>query len=249
MDVKALAANLDRSHVKTRVQGRAQVSYIEAWHAIAEANRIFGFGGWARETLEMRVVAEGPREIGQYKKPGFGVSYVARVRVTVWHDGATIIREGTGAGHGIDVDLGQCHESAAKEAESDAMKRALMTFGNPFGLALYDKTQANVGEDPASATERPAQRPQGNSGGQGAETPQGPSAAASAPPAAPRPSPLTGERLAQRCVKIINLVNECQSRDEFEAIWRHLEPEVRADGDVVKAFREAGARYPRETEE
>jgi hypothetical protein len=24
------------------------------------------------------------------------------------------------------------------------MKRALMTFGNPFGLALYDKTQANV---------------------------------------------------------------------------------------------------------
>jgi DNA repair and recombination protein RAD52 len=24
------------------------------------------------------------------------------------------------------------------------MKRALMTFGNPFGLALYDKTQSNV---------------------------------------------------------------------------------------------------------
>jgi DNA repair and recombination protein RAD52 len=32
------------------------------------------------------------------------------------------------------------------------MKRALMTFGNPFGLALYDKEQANVidtnGHDP-----------------------------------------------------------------------------------------------------
>ena len=24
------------------------------------------------------------------------------------------------------------------------MKRALMTFGNPFGLALYDKTRAEV---------------------------------------------------------------------------------------------------------
>ncbi len=31
-----------------------------------------------------------------------------------------------------------------KAAETDAMKRALATFGNPFGLALYDKTQAGV---------------------------------------------------------------------------------------------------------
>ena len=30
------------------------------------------------------------------------------------------------------MDLGQAHESAIKEAETDAMKRALMTFGNPF---------------------------------------------------------------------------------------------------------------------
>jgi len=42
------------------------------------------------------------------------------------------------------VDLGQAHESALKEAETDAMKRALMTFGNPFGLALYDKRQREV---------------------------------------------------------------------------------------------------------
>jgi recombination DNA repair RAD52 pathway protein len=54
------------------------------------------------------------------------------------------VREGTGAGHGIDADLGQAHESAIKEAESDAMKRAFMQFGNPFGLALYDKTRASV---------------------------------------------------------------------------------------------------------
>ncbi|MFM9102460.1 MAG: Rad52/Rad22 family DNA repair protein [Cyanobium sp.] len=45
---------------------------------------------------------------------------------------------------GFDVDLGQAHESALKEAETDAMKRALMTFGNPFGLALYDKQQREV---------------------------------------------------------------------------------------------------------
>jgi Rad52/22 family double-strand break repair protein len=32
----------------------------------------------------------------------------------------------------------------SKAAETDATKRALATFGNPFGLALYDKEQAGV---------------------------------------------------------------------------------------------------------
>jgi hypothetical protein len=35
-------------------------------------------------------------------------------------------------------------ESAIKEAETDAMKRALATFGNPFGLALYDRERRGV---------------------------------------------------------------------------------------------------------
>jgi hypothetical protein len=37
------------------------------------------------------------------------------------------------------------------------MKRALMTFGNPFGLALYDKTQENVEtSSPKTTSERAA---------------------------------------------------------------------------------------------
>ena len=32
----------------------------------------------------------------------------------------------------------------SRRPETDAMKRALTTFGNPFGLALYDKEQQNV---------------------------------------------------------------------------------------------------------
>jgi DNA recombination protein Rad52 len=140
--VAMLSAKLDKGAVKSRSRGGRSVSYIEGWHAIDEANRIFGFGGWQRETIDIRVVSEKPRKIGESAKDGWGVSYVARVRITV----GDIVREGVGAGHGIDVDLGQAHESAIKEAETDAMKRALMTFGNPFGLALYDKTQANVGD-------------------------------------------------------------------------------------------------------
>jgi DNA recombination protein Rad52 len=143
--VAALSAPLDRTHVATRQQSGRALSYIEGWHTIAEANRIFGFHGWNRETLELRCVAERERKIGTAQKDGWSVSYIARVRVTV----GSIIREGVGNGHGIDVDVGLAHESAAKEAETDAMKRALMTFGNPFGLALYDKSQSNVA-DPVS---------------------------------------------------------------------------------------------------
>jgi DNA recombination protein Rad52 len=143
---RALAADLDRKNVKQRSQSGRTLSYIEGWQAIAEANRIFGFDGWMRETLELKCVAERERAIGQRQEPGWGVTYIARVRVTVIADHTLIIREGSGTGHGIDRDLGQAHESALKEAETDAMKRALMTFGNPFGLALYDKEQAHVSD-------------------------------------------------------------------------------------------------------
>lgn len=140
--INALSAPLDRSHVKERQQSGRSLSYIEGWHAIAEANRIFGFDGWHRETVDIRCVSERSRKIGRDGRDGWGVSYVVRVRVIV----GDVIRDGMGSGHGIDADCGLAHESAIKEAETDAMKRALMTFGNPFGLALYDKEQKQVVE-------------------------------------------------------------------------------------------------------
>lgn len=143
--VNQLQAPLARDLVKSRKQGGRDVSYIEGWKAIEEANRIFGFDGWTGETIDIKCVSEAERSIGQKGDKGFGVTYIIKVRVMV----GNIFREGCGAGHGIDRDLGQAHESAIKEAETDAMKRALMTFGNPFGLALYDKTQANVVDDTA----------------------------------------------------------------------------------------------------
>ena len=48
--VKVLNAKLMAKHVKTRVEEGVTLSYVEGWHVIAEANRIFGFG----ELLEAR---------------------------------------------------------------------------------------------------------------------------------------------------------------------------------------------------
>jgi len=132
----SLSDKLDKSKVRQRKQGDGQVSYIEGWHAIAEANRIFGFGKWSRETISMECV----------NQDGVKCTYLARVRITIHGEGGySLIREGTGTGHGVMKNAGNNHESASKEAETDAMKRAFMTFGNPFGLALYDKDQRDVG--------------------------------------------------------------------------------------------------------
>src|SRR6056297_1180838 len=112
MNIDALKEKLDARVVSTRKQGGTQVAYIEAWWAISEANRIFGHDGWTRETVDFRCVVERERLIGRDEKPGWGVTYTAKVRV---HAGE-IVREGCGAGHGIGTDLGECHESALKEA-------------------------------------------------------------------------------------------------------------------------------------
>lgn len=143
-----LNAPLDRKKVKIRQQGGRDLSYIESWHAISEMNRIFGFEGWDRETIYCKEVSRVECKIGKepYRKDGYKIGYEAKVRITIYGSEPlrTTLREGTGHGCGTMSDLFDCIESAAKEAESDAMKRALMTFGNQFGLALYDKLQRNV---------------------------------------------------------------------------------------------------------
>ena len=136
--VKALRRNLDHRHVRTREANGRELSYIEGWYAISEANRIFGFDGWSRETVESRCV------LARENRGTFLAVYIARVRISVQADGATIIREGHGSGEGRGTSPGEVHDIALKAAETDATKRALATFGKPFGLALY-----GVGKPPS----------------------------------------------------------------------------------------------------
>ncbi len=143
-----LAGPLNKAHVKPPAPGK-HGDYIEGWRVIDEANRIFGFDAWDRETVEMietnrDLMNLKDRDGKEYQQ--WRVGYRARVRIIVAAGGAEIVREGSGfgSGQGKPEALSDVIESAVKEAETDAMKRALMTFGNPFGLALYDKTQSNV---------------------------------------------------------------------------------------------------------
>lgn len=143
--IELLNEPLSNDNVSTRKGGGGmQLSYIEQHHAIREANRIFGFGNWSRNLVLMEKLLE--REYDRSGTDMIEVCYKATVRITLPHKDGTIVRDGTGYGNGQAKAflVGDAYEMAIKEAESDAMKRALMTFGDQFGLALYDKAQTNV---------------------------------------------------------------------------------------------------------
>ena len=134
--VNALRRNLDHRFIRSRLSNGRELSYIEGWYAVAQANRIFGFDGWSRETLDSRCV------LARENRGTFTAIYTAKVRITVQADGITIIREGHGCGDGRGTSPGEVHDIAMKAAETDATKRALATFGKPFGLELYRKDKA-----------------------------------------------------------------------------------------------------------
>ena len=129
--VRALKRNPDHRHIRTRFANGRELTYLEGWYAITEANRIFGFDSWSRETIESKCI------LAREKSGTFLAVYVARVRLTVQANGSTVIREGHGTGEGRGTSPGEVHDIALKAAETDATKRALATFGRPFGLELY----------------------------------------------------------------------------------------------------------------
>lgn len=137
--IKALRAPLDPAHVK-KPSGSfgPKGDYIEGWHAINELNRVFGFDGWSytidltRDALEKAKDSKGNEQ--------WQAAYTCVCTLTA----AGVTRQDVGFGSGFAKGIGDAIEGATKEAATDALKRAARTFGNIFGLALYDKSRANV---------------------------------------------------------------------------------------------------------
>ena len=163
-----LGAPLDRACVKSRAGSNGvSVDYVDHWHVEEAANRIFGFDGWDCETIHLEHVHEpqmvvtaqqaehyrgfgitlnvvpDPRD-GKPHRPQVVACWRATVRVTVHAGGRQIVRTRNGAARSFQPTLGEAVENAIKAAETDAMKRALSSFGSQFGLALYDKEKRNV---------------------------------------------------------------------------------------------------------
>ena len=115
--LQQLRAKLDARHVKTRQANGTELHYVEGWHVIAEANRIFGFDAWDRKTLSTNCVFSS--STGQ----NHVAAYVAKVRVTVRAGDTKILREGSGTGEAKASSPGQAHELALEAPAAEVVAR------------------------------------------------------------------------------------------------------------------------------
>ena len=149
--VNALEQPLDPALVSRRDgRGNRQYDYIEGHTVIDQANRIFGYGGWGYELVgdvSLRRIEKVDVRTGEVK---VNYAYSAPVRVTV--NGAPS-RTDIGF-HIVTEDTPEGHETAAKGAVTDGLKRAMRSFGDRFGNGLYgDQPTANGrnGAQPSNA--------------------------------------------------------------------------------------------------
>ncbi len=150
---EALGQPLDPQLVSQRKgRGGRKFDYIEGHTAIDQANRIFGFGGWGYELVgdvSLRPIEQTDSRTGEVTSTP---AYAAVVRVSV-----------PGAPPRTDVgfqpvaeESPEGHETAFKGAVTDALKRALRSFGDRFGNGLYGDSPTNSGNRRESS--RPTER-------------------------------------------------------------------------------------------
>ncbi|MFD7068515.1 Rad52/Rad22 family DNA repair protein [Streptomyces sp. NPDC059913] len=128
----------------SRVQNLRGQSHLEAWDVRRWLNRVFGFGGWSDETLELAPVAQMEINPGRWT-----VVYRAQVRLTVKTTDGRVLTAYDDAAMGDSRNqpsLGDAHDQAMKTALSQALKRCAHNLGDAFGLSLYnDGSRAAVG--------------------------------------------------------------------------------------------------------
>lgn len=125
--LRALGRQVPPRFIKSRMSGDKELTYIEGWYAIAEANRIFGFDGWDRETVEVKCLQ------AREARGSWSAVYSARVRIKVRAAGDEIVRDGHGTGEAYGPSIGEVHDRALKAAETDATKRALPPSASRLG--------------------------------------------------------------------------------------------------------------------
>ncbi len=144
--LEQLEARIDERRVHTRRKQGIELRYLEGHDVIEMANTVFGYHAWSYQLTKLEMTA--------------GV-WLATVRLVVTPaDGETVQREDVGVGiPAVPRDANEAspdaQETAIKGAVTDALKRALRTFGNAFGNSLYDKAEAAAARDDQPARLQP----------------------------------------------------------------------------------------------
>lgn len=121
-------------------------SHVSQQDITAHLIRMFGFGGFDTEVLNVECVFEDERVKDGKPTGRFDVCYRALLRLTVrdtdgkvvcqYEDGSTATAQNQTRGDG--------HDLAYKSAISLAKKRAAINLGDQFGLSLYNKGQTSA---------------------------------------------------------------------------------------------------------
>ncbi len=165
-------AELDKPLPKPLISSRKgtgkMLSYIEGHDAIDQANRIFGYGNWAYRTISCEQTVLLDPATGE----PVGIAYKAQVELTVRGAHGPMVEVGSqpvAAWNVTDVVMSrrkqgddgpiqawekvtaqrtivEAHEHAEKGAVTDAMKRALRTYGAQFGNGLYGDGTADISQ-------------------------------------------------------------------------------------------------------
>ena len=164
--VAELDKPLPKPLISQRKGSNRLLSYIEGHDGIDQANRIFGYGNWSYHTLSCEQTVLLDPATGE----PVGIAYKAKVELTVAGCHGSIIEVGSqpvAAWNVTDVVMSrrkqgddspiqalekvnaqrtivEAHEHAEKGAVTDAVKRALRTFGSQFGNGLYGDGTADV---------------------------------------------------------------------------------------------------------
>lgn len=116
-------------------------SNLAGWDVRAHLTRMFGFGGWEKEILELDLVSE--TQGGPNGKTGWYVTYRCVMQLRVYSDGRLAWQNedvATGSAQN-QPHLHDAHDLAVKNAATYALKRCAIDLGDQFGLSLYAKGQ------------------------------------------------------------------------------------------------------------
>lgn len=118
-------------------------SHVSQQDVTAHLIRVFGFGNFDTQVLDVQCVFERQREKDGKPVDRYDVCYRALVRLIVkdehgapvcsYEDGSTATAQ--------NQTLGDAHDLAYKSALSLSKKRAAINLGDQFGLSLYNKGQ------------------------------------------------------------------------------------------------------------
>ena len=154
---QALGQPIDPAIVSQRKgRGGRSFDYLEGHIVIAQANAIFGYGGWGYELVgdvTLRRIETVNPQTGEVKVEQ---GYSAPVRVSV---AGALPRTDVGV-HPVAEETFDGHDTAIKGAVTDGLKRAFRSFGVQFGNAFYGD-QPQVGN--TATPERVPAQANGNS--------------------------------------------------------------------------------------